>query len=416
MSLIKVSVTVAVHISSLTLVLRTQIHIMDFATADVSLALQLAQEELGAGGIDDEAGWFALQAALAEELSVVHDRELALRFGAVNRDSEAYAFGRDHDHNLGEDLAQQNAIIYKECSACGDESPATDTLDAPCTHPYCKACIIDLFTKSMIDESLFPPRCCQLPIPLDQARTFLSADAAALFEAKQIEFTTTDRTYCWEPTCSTFISPNTWYYNWGLARCPQCHRLTCTKCKAKFHLGGCPEDAVTQQILDMATQDGWKRCFNCRRMVEILHGCNHMTYAQSLACTMPFYLVFNLLISSSCYCHAEFCYECGLQWKTCRCPVWDEARLLQEGQRRLDRDGNNGNAEVANAQQVHQAAARVLNRHDCPHEAEVDWIAKRRADGENTMCEMCHCRKLKWVWECPDCGARFCMTCRRNRL
>lgn len=67
-------------------------------------------------------------------------------------------------------------------------------------------------------------------------------------------------------------------------------------------------------------------------------------------------------------------------------------------------------------QQAEEAAERVLNRHDCPHEAEDGWIKRTRDEGENTQCEMCYCRKLKWVWECPDCGTRLCRTCRLNRL
>lgn len=124
---------------------------MDQATADVSLALQLAQEGLGEGGIGDEAGWFAVQAALAEELSAVHDRELALRFGAGHHDS---AFGRHHD--LQYDIPQPNVVLFKQCTSCGDPSPASGTLDAPCTHSYCKDCVVHLFTASTSDESLFP--------------------------------------------------------------------------------------------------------------------------------------------------------------------------------------------------------------------------------------------------------------------
>jgi uncharacterized protein YihD (DUF1040 family) len=49
--------------------------------------------------------------------------------------------------------------------------------------------------------------------------------------------------------------------------------------------------------LQLASDEGWRRCYNCKVMVEHNQGCIHMT----------------------CKCKAQFCYICGLKWRTCTC-------------------------------------------------------------------------------------------------
>lgn len=75
----------------------------------------------------------------------------------------------------------------------------------PCNHIYCIGCLQQLFEQSMQDETLMPPRCCQKLIPLDLAR--LNREETENFNAKQLEYSTKDRLYCSQPTCSAFIPP-----------------------------------------------------------------------------------------------------------------------------------------------------------------------------------------------------------------
>lgn len=48
-------------------------------------------------------------------------------------------------------------------------------------------------------------------------------------------------------------------------------------CKGAAHQGDCPEDEASNQLLALAEQEGWKRCPGCHRMVELTHGCYHMS-------------------------------------------------------------------------------------------------------------------------------------------
>jgi hypothetical protein len=81
--------------------------------------------------------------------------------------------------------------------------------------------------------------------------------------------------YCPQPECSTYIPQANRHPQ--LAFCPRCSRALCMCCKQTFHYGNCPPDAATQQVLDLAADQGWQPCPSCRTMVELRSGCYHIT-------------------------------------------------------------------------------------------------------------------------------------------
>lgn len=168
---------------------------------------------------------------------------------------------------------------YRDCTSCNSKICPSDSLEALCGHHYCSECLSNLFELSTTDENLFPPRCCRQSIPLWLASLHLSQDLAQRFQMKSLEFSTSDRVYCHQPRCSTFIGPKN--INKEQATCPACGTLTCTICKSGIHNGDCPKDIGLQQVLDTAREQAWQRCFSCRRVVELDTGCNHMGYVLS---------------------------------------------------------------------------------------------------------------------------------------
>lgn len=164
----------------------------------------------------------------------------------------------------------------RECISCQEQHSPTNLAPCPCAHEYCRACIRRVFTNSTLDEFMFPPRCCGLAIPLEQdVQNLLSPDLLEQFEAKKVEFETPNRVYCHQPTCSAFIPPVAIQNN--VAECAQCSLATCTFCKAARHAGECPEDPALQEILRVASENGWQRCTNCERIIELNRGCYHMS-------------------------------------------------------------------------------------------------------------------------------------------
>ena len=169
-----------------------------------------------------------------------------------------------------------NARTYR-CSSCLDDKSYFEVLTAPCNHIYCETCLRDLFSRSLTDESLFPPRCCRLPIPIDLTgiEFFLPGDLRSAYETRRIETSTQDRTYCSNTSCGKFVLPSRMAGN--RASCPACLTVTCVACKRGYHTGACVRDEAHEQALELAARQGWRRCSGCQNMVELNTGCNHMS-------------------------------------------------------------------------------------------------------------------------------------------
>lgn len=163
----------------------------------------------------------------------------------------------------------------KGCVSCADEFEPAYISQMPCKHDYCHFCVQRVVINALVDEALYPPRCCKQPFDMDSMRKALIPELISGFNEKKAEFETTDRTYCSNPTCSAFLYPVN--ITGDKAACPMCFTKTCIICKGPVHNGDCPQDAATQQVLALANTEGWKRCGNCKRMIELKHGCNHIT-------------------------------------------------------------------------------------------------------------------------------------------
>ncbi|KAM7183895.1 hypothetical protein V8F33_013304 [Rhypophila sp. PSN 637] len=278
----------------------------------------------------------------------------------------------------------------KTCTSCGDQRRSFDMVACPCSHSYCRDCIQYLYQTSLSDEAFFPPRCCREPISINTAQGFLETAIVKQYHAKVIEFGTPapNRTYCSQAACSSFIPRE--LVTGDVATCPDCASKTCTVCKAATHPGiDCPADEGVQQVLELGRTEGWQRCYSCRNLVDLNFGCNHIT----------------------CRCRAEFCYECGEIWKTCKCEQWQEERLIARANEIVDRDPEAHVLPVPQRQQLVQAARQnLLDRHECNHGRKF-----KKLYGRHT-CEMCGNAYRKFILECRLCGVLACQFCRSHRI
>ncbi|KAI0746965.1 hypothetical protein C8Q80DRAFT_1105309 [Daedaleopsis nitida] len=195
----------------------------------------------------------------------------------------------------------------------------------PCGHYYDKACILQLFEGASKDESLFPPRCCREPIPIDSVAPHMTSVALATFMGKTVEFGTKKRVYCANRSCSRFLGAQhegtTAFFRPQLPyfKCTArgCNTTTCSSCKQALTTGAfhrCTTNPDDSRVLALGRESGWARCPGCETMIELNLGCYHMT----------------------CRCRTQFCYLCRERWKTCTCPQWDEGRLLSAAEERAD--------------------------------------------------------------------------------
>lgn len=229
------------------------------------------------------------------------------------------------------------------CAFCRESIDGPQIL-VPCGHFWDVECLVDLFRAATVDETLFPPRCCQQPILLDIVQHYLGAEMLVTFNRISIEFSTIDRVYCHRPTCSAFICPATETPSTQI--CPKCFEQTCGRCKEQAHHGAsCTIDDAP--ILAMAKEEGWARCPGCKHLVELTIGCYHIT----------------------CRCGKQFCYICAEIWKNCTCPQWDEPRLLDHARDRVQRELPAGPPPPVRQyeEMVRQTAERLRVDHDCQH-------------------------------------------------
>lgn len=178
-------------------------------------------------------------------------------------------------------------FAQRRCLACEESHALVTLIRLPCGyHCYCGPCFQKFCTSSLKSAVSFPPRCCGQSLPADFLRQHLPVALFVDFEAKSVEYSTKEKTYCHRSACSAFIVPQNIADR--AAVCPACDAKTCAGCKAAFHVGQCletEEDALKQ----LAQLRGWQRCSSCKVRVEKLDGCDHI----------------------SCLCGAHFCYLCG---------------------------------------------------------------------------------------------------------
>ncbi|RAH55205.1 hypothetical protein BO85DRAFT_470556 [Aspergillus piperis CBS 112811] len=285
---------------------------------------------------------------------------------------------------------EKSAATETRCCVCYESFFAHKMKQLDCNHNYCDDCLKDLFLRATKDSTLFPPRCCRMPIHLEAVQEHMSQTEMSDFKSAEIEFSTTDRTYCSNTSCGKFILPQN--ITAGRAECPHCNLNTCAMCKKAFHIDDCVEDTDLQATLALASAQGWQRCFRCRALVDLGFGCYHIT----------------------CKCRAEICYLCGLQWKTCECVTWDEGRLLARAAEVVDRQAPAPLAPPIRDILVQRMRANLMENHECEHRGRF-----RRLEGSGWgvfECEICGARHRKYILECRQCQIVVCENCRRNRI
>lgn len=70
-------------------------------------------------------------------------------------------------------IDQSMTISRVTCDICLQDRHSFDILRAPCSHKWCRHCIVERLEASLEDESSFPPRCCQEVIPVSSAIDFV---------------------------------------------------------------------------------------------------------------------------------------------------------------------------------------------------------------------------------------------------
>ncbi|PFH50199.1 hypothetical protein AMATHDRAFT_61537 [Amanita thiersii Skay4041] len=212
-----------------------------------------------------------------------------------------------------------------ECIFCKEDGPISTTLRVQCNHYICRTCITRSTELCLRDETAYPIKCCQQPVSDQTVVAHISNDLGESYQAKCREYNTPipNRVYCHR--CGDFLQKPTTTSTtpWFTSRypfqpipssdsrilpCAKCNCSTCMDCKQAAHpQRPCADSPGDVAVKGLAQQKGWQTCPECKAIVELVYGCYHIT----------------------CRCHAQFCYLCAVKWKNCRCPQFEEQRLLQ---------------------------------------------------------------------------------------
>lgn len=366
--------------------------------------------------LDDQSVLVAVQAQLddiegldassdADASRQIYATELERVKGIISDSITAQNLANDNipDKTDGKSSSGYDRTTMLQCEVCSEEKESGAIYQLHCDHLYCSVCLQRLAEASMTDESLFPPRCCRKPIPIERISASLTPDIVERFNVRKLEMETPNRIYCSSRECSSFIHPHNVVAD--LATCQKCGIVTCAICKAESHAGDCPSDPAIQNLRQLSSEKGWQSCYNCHRVIELTMGCNHITYdPQSLADNITI-----LTWKKSCYCRAEFCYHCGQKWQTCFCEIWEEENLVLRAAQIVDLDNGIDIGAQERARRIAVAVEFLRQNPHCEHDA---WD---QINGPH-KCDECSYRMPKFRFQCRQCGVQFCQRCRRNRL
>ncbi|KAH7137178.1 hypothetical protein B0J13DRAFT_73198 [Dactylonectria estremocensis] len=224
------------------------------------------------------------------------------------------------DHLL---FKSESAEELVECVSCLDDFSPKEVIKVPC-HSYCRDCFVRLISTAVQNEQQWPPKCCLNPIPAQTIIRFIPSELKATFQDRSSEWNIPigERIYCSHQGCNLLVKPKNISARKREGTCDSRH-TTCTICRDPGHKGKeCERDPDMELTNMLAEEEGWKRCFNCNALVEHREACQHMT----------------------CRCGTQFCYVCGLRWRTCSCTAQqlDDIKTAAETKReqRLQREQN----------------------------------------------------------------------------
>ncbi|KAF6786406.1 IBR domain-containing protein [Colletotrichum musicola] len=189
-----------------------------------------------------------------------------------------------------------------ECVSCFEDFSPQEMIKVTC-HSYCQECFDRLVRTATQNEQQWPPKCCLNVIPFRTVIRYASNDLHETYRNRSEEWSVpvADRVYCSQRDCNLWIRPARIDRIQHLGRCDANHQ-TCTICRGPQHIGEeCPRDPDVALTNELAREEGWQRCAQCRSIVEHSEACEHM----------------------SCRCGYQFCYVCGERWKTCECTIED---------------------------------------------------------------------------------------------
>ncbi|KAK4410681.1 putative E3 ubiquitin-protein ligase rbrA [Sesamum angolense] len=185
------------------------------------------------------------------------------------------------------------------CEICADRKDGDQMFSVPnCSHRFCTECItkhvsITIKKRAIVHRheearSLTCPGVdCKGVLEIEACRGIVADDVLASWDDVICEsmIAPSQRFYCPYNNCSGLLVND----SGGIreAECPLCRRLMCVRCNVPWHSGfDCEEFSRLREderggddlmVHELAKQNKWQRCPNCKFFVEKNQGCLHIT-------------------------------------------------------------------------------------------------------------------------------------------
>ncbi|CAL9234018.1 unnamed protein product [Arabidopsis halleri] len=261
---------------------------------------------------------------LVEEVQCILEKMACNDAVLVARNDVKFAFrlAREAISSSSFDVKAEQGEI---CVICFEETDAERMFFTnECLHRHCFTCVKQHVKVKLLSGTV--PTCldygCKFELTLESCSKVLTPKLIEMWKQKMKEdsIPVAERIYCPYQNCSTLMSKtelSSEADQSNVRTCAKCCGLFCIDCKVPSHTDlSCadykklhPDPLVDDlKLKSLANDNMWRQCVKCRHMIELSHGCNHMT----------------------CRCGYEFCYQCGIEWKKDQqiCP----SGCLQTGQ------------------------------------------------------------------------------------
>jgi hypothetical protein len=322
-----------------------------------------------------------------------------------SNDKEFHFSIEDAEHKSSSDHLSFDCHHVGICIVCDKNTDQNCSESLPCGHVYCNGCIAEWFDRALEDTSLIPLRCCKQRIPDAEylLKKYLGNSKAEklliLIEEKDCQY----KMYCPNKLCSAFINLERVeeYIGFDLnfecrfcktEICFNCHyrkHETSISCELSIRLNEEPDIVATETLKQL----GYQRCNSCKRFVELVTGCNHMT----------------------CTCKHEFCYECGADWipRRCSCELFDEERVIRDEDRNIPENIVGIQRVNILHQRVQNARGQMFAEENCFHYSMTrnNSYAYRK---NKPRCRLCNRRLNLFGYDCIECGMKKCIGCHLN--
>jgi hypothetical protein len=244
---------------------------------------------------------FNLFAIISEGTRTNLDMETASQAGSYDDHDINVDVAGNSVNQINRRPAESQREIKEKCNICLEEVNVNQMHERLCSpHAYCYTCLhkrlcshhkycfscmakhveVKLTTQDGVPKC--PDRWCNSELTKNECEKFLSSKWLEIFikRVEEAKIPYSKRVYCPYYNCSALMHRDECPE--ARTECQECHRLICIECGVPWHMGMSCQEYTSQlcaadaELHLLAENNQWKRCPECKHMIELSEGCMEM--------------------------------------------------------------------------------------------------------------------------------------------